>query len=169
MSGVPRFLLGGLTAKGQLAALAVGAVVLVSAGAAGWDRMPVIGPHAKISGLRADVKREQDLVAKRTGEREAWKAADKACEDQRIRERDQRGTAVGKAEDDKTGARSDAFDQGYAAGRVAGRRQCGATNATDPLSGSKPPGPSAGPVGVRNDLSDSWNAGAYVPPGALPR
>lgn len=150
----------------RVAIAVAGVAVIAGAGAAAWDRTPIIGPHAKIVALRQEVQDQKDLVTRVSLERDGWKNARNACEDQRKVERDQRSDAINKAEDDKTGARSDAFDQGYSAGRAVGRKQCGANREDLPKTAG--PGPAAGVGGVR-DLSEDWNAAAYRPAGALPR
>lgn len=141
----------GLALRAGLAVLAIGATM--AAGAAAWDRTPIIGPHAKITALRAE-------VYQRTGEREAWKTRATSCERQAVQARDHAAGEIPRAEDDKATSAGDAFNQGYTAGRLIGRRLCGANNgqvSTDPGGG---PGGLAG--GVR-DLSEGWNAGNYVP------
>lgn len=142
----------------KVAGVALAGAALMAAGAAVWDQTPAIGPHAKIVALRAE-------VYQRIGEREAWKTRAGSCETAARQARDHTADEIPKAEDNKAASSGAAFDQGYAAGRLIGRRLCGATNAQG--SNGAAGGTVADPGGVR-DLSESWNASNYVP-GALPR
>lgn len=143
-----------------------GAVLMV-AGAAAWDRMPVVGPHAKITGLRAEVSKVNEELWRRTGEREAWKARAGNCEAKRREDRDRQAGNVTAGEQDKSNASSAAFDSGYAAGRAVGRKQC------EVKTDASQPNPSGGPVPVPGRVSDdgvgAWNASRYQPGAALPR
>lgn len=151
----------------KLALIAGSGAALMTAGAAAWDRMPVVGPHAKITGLRAELATTNKTLWQRTGEREAWKARAGNCEDARRKERDLQAGNVTTGEADKSNASSAAFDSGYAAGRAVGRKQC------EVKTDASQPNPSGGPVPVPGRVSDddvaAWNASRYQPGAALPR
>lgn len=149
-------------------AIVVGSgAALMVAGAAAWDRMPIVGPHAKIIGLRGEVATVNKDLWTRTGEREAWRARAGKCEAFRVADRDRQAGNVTTGETDKTNASSAAFDSGYAAGRAVGRKQC------EVKTDASQPNPSGGPVpvpgGLSNDGVAAWNAGGYKPAAALPR
>lgn len=75
--------------------------------------------------------------------------------------------AVDRCSSDQATTAAQAFNNGYAAGRVAGRKTCGASNANPSPGGGVP----AGPVSVRQSsetLAEHWADRAYKPPGALP-
>ena len=100
-------------------------------------------------------------LAAMTADRDGWKAANGRCEAKRTEEAAEASKAVSAASSVRQAASAGAFDQGYAAGRVAGRKSCGASNAK---SGDDPGHP--GPGGVRDqDGTAAWNAGAYRPGG----
>lgn len=140
-------------------------VALMTAGAAAWDRMPIVGPHAKIVGLRAELKAVNETLAVRTGEREGWRKRAGNCEAVRLQARNDRAQQIPVQETETSNAERAAFDRGYAAGRAVGRKQCEVkANANDPLPA---PGPVAGRVS--DGGVSAWNADRYQPNDPLPR
>lgn len=100
------------------------------------------------------------IVNPKTG----WQAAYARLQALRSAEAQASAESMNRAAEAKASASSDAFNQGYAAGRVAGRKTCGAPNATPaPVGVSRP-------VGVRDpsdDFAGAWAHGSYRPAGSV--
>lgn len=102
-------------------------------------------------------------------DRDAWTKADKACEAKRVDENQQTTALIDFASLERDKNSSEAFDNGYAAGKVSGRKSCGAINATSPSSPGLVPQPGGMRDGSGQDLSDLFHhrpdsAGGSVPP-----
>lgn len=109
-----------------------------------------------------DVRQARDDWKKN---RDGWKDyATKVLEPEIVACRDAAGTRVETDSAARETASSRAFDNGFAAGRAAGRRSCGATDATPDPAGL------SGAGGVQHDgetLAGRWSQRAYQPPGDL--
>lgn len=97
--------------------------------------------------------------------RDGWKAYAGRLEEERGGENKSATAEVTTCSDAAATTASRAFDNGYAAGRVAGRKTCGAPDANSPATGL----PGAGVVQPSGQtLAGDWTERAYRPAGALP-
>lgn len=153
---------------GAAAALVVGA-----AGAEIYEHklditVPLVG--WKIQGLGPKLETTRAALVQKTADYDALKANRQLWVDAQKKDleliltlRKNGDEAVNRASAAVTSAQGDAFNKGYAAGRVVGRNSCGATDA-NPI-----PGPGGQPAadGVRgDDLAAIWSAKAYRPAAA---
>lgn len=98
----------------------------------------------------------RDAITGPTG----WRAAYNRLEAVREAEAKKAAALLAQASAQRAALTSDAFDQGYAAGRAVGRKSSGAPNAMPIPSPARPAG------GVRDasdDFAASWSRGAYRP------
>jgi len=153
------------------AATLIGLVLaLLAMGAAGaeWiERRAPWGLAAQRDRLAASIngpKGYRAQVAGLTAARDGWMAANGRCEAARAQANAQASAAIGAASAARGKAASAAFDQGYAAGRVAGRKSCGGTgNETIP---DHPGGDGAAAGRLRDsggDFAAGWAAAANGP------
>lgn len=159
---------------------AIGAAVVFGAGFAAAEvyehKVPWgLGPKRDAQAARADgYLREinkvpggwRDLLQRMTDDRDGWREAEKRCGRLRIKERDARADAIATAGDEKAAAASGGFEQGYAAGRAVGLKQCGGARAQTDRSR-----PSGGPAGGvpdnETDFGAAFNRRAYSPGGPV--
>ncbi|WP_269715706.1 hypothetical protein [Caulobacter sp. NIBR2454] len=168
-------LLAAKTVAKPLAALGVTAGLMAAAfaGGVGYEHrgpqgfpLGILGQSLKVQrdNLAGQLADARIAVRDMTSDRDAWKRSTDDCERRRAEEAGQAAQDITAAAQARSSATAGAFDQGYAAGRLAGRKSCGGPNA------SSDPGRVSGPGGVRDDEAARklWNNGAYVPEGALP-
>ncbi|MBU0801688.1 MAG: hypothetical protein KKA05_11900 [Alphaproteobacteria bacterium] len=137
-------------------------------GPQGWP-LSMAGKGLKVQRdeARADRDRINRNLAVMTGTKDAWKKAQQDCEAQRRAENQRAADEVSSKSDRRTAGESRAFDNGFAAGRAAGRKSCGAPNA--PSTPVPDPRPKPGPGSVRQDQQAGpdpvFGSGAYRPGG----
>jgi len=165
---------------GKFLAPFAGAIALIAAGVAAaevWEHQAnfkVLFVHVEGLGPQRDAQ-HQLAVTNATNwramkaDRDAWSAAWKALQLARDTEAVKASQAVSAASAAKTEASSDAFDNGYAAGRAVGHNSCGATNAkaTPGASGAASTSQSGGVWDAGTDFRAQWQHGAYVPAGGV--
>lgn len=123
------------------------------------------GLEARRLGLLKELGEWRDASDAWQKNRDGWYNYAKRLEAARTERNDDAADDVGRCTAAQGALTKQAFDNGYFAGRVAGRKSCGATNATpDPAGmpgdrGLQPDGPT---------LSRDWAGRAYQAPGALP-
>lgn len=98
--------------------------------------------------------------------RDGWEAYAKRLEADGGEQNAAATTDVSACSQAATTSASRAFDNGYAAGRVAGRKTCGAPNANPPAAAGLPGPGVVQPSG--QTLAGDWANRAYVPAGSLP-
>lgn len=158
----------------KIAAALGGAAVLIALGAGlaiAWEHKAPWGLEAKRAALAHSIDNPENgfrvQLRSMTASRNDWKAAEGRCAAARRKENAEAAQAVTTASDDRARANGSAFNQGYAAGRVAGLQTCGANRENpNPL-----PGPAPAADGVRdggNDLAAAFGQGAYRPGSPLP-
>lgn len=146
----------------------VGAAVLMALGAAAWDRMPLIGPHARIERLKATAYDLSGQVTWWKGYAANREEARSNCEKARRDDLTHSSTNINETAVRASGAAKSAFDAGYAAGKITGRQACtpgNPANAPSPAdTGFVPAAP-----GVPNDqdLARDFNRSIYKPGGAV--
>lgn len=163
------FFLPGRQAKIAGAVLSVALPLAGGAALAeGHEHLAPWGLAARVRALASAIDGPSGLKARlkvMTGDRDAWRRADQDCEAQRRVESGRAAGGVTAASETKARASSDAFDQGYAAGRVAGRKTCGGSNAT-----TSPDTGRSSADGLRDDgpdFADAWRRGADAARGDL--
>lgn len=179
--------IGALVAKPALALGAFAAVAVIGFGAGvGWEhrgevKIPVVGfllgKSLKVQRDNAqEAARQMELHPKwgRNAWRDAqirtaavalqWADAKRQCEVKRRQERDARAADISNASGRTDRASSSAFNNGYAVGKRAGARQCGATpNAPTPANRPDGRGPVPDPVGRNVPDDPGWAGSPYVP------
>lgn len=147
---------------GLLAPLAPYAAIAL-AGAVAWHCAPILGPAATMARINAEKADWKAAAEDWQYTAETWQAATARCEGARDAEHDKAAKAVEQASEQRAVAVSSAFDQGWAAGRAVGRRQCGVTNNAQVLAPIPDDGSSPGSLRDGADLSEAFGRGAYRP------
>lgn len=126
------------------------------------------GMKAQRDDLLADLGETRQAADSWKNNRDGWVTyAEKVLEPEVVACRDAAASRVNAASDERAAAASRAFDNGFAAGRTAGRRSCGAPDATpDPAGAGQPVPGGVQPSG--QTLAGRWADGAYRPAGDLP-
>lgn len=130
------------------------------AGAEVYEHKAPWGLGPKRDALYADVHGPKGYLAQIQGwkdNRQGWVDAYGRCEAARAHENGLAGLNVTIESALRDQAASDAFDQGYAAGKAVGRKQAGAADAKTPDPGAAA-GPHPGADSVR-DPTDDFSAG----------
>lgn len=142
----------------------VGAAVIMAFGAAAWDRMPIIGPHARIERLKAKTYDLSGQVTWWKGYAANREQARANCESARADETGHSASNINDAAQRSSNSARSAFDSGYLAGKVAGRAQCTkGTPANEPTGPDTGFSPASDSVPIDKDLAVGFNAGLYRP------
>lgn len=147
------------------------AAVLIGFGAGvAWEHRGVQTFPLSLTGDSLRVQRDEALsdVAHWKGQAsgwnaayEAWRAANGRCEAARAKEALKASEAVTAASERRIGAQSDAFNNGYSAGRVAGRKTCGVPDAKPDPHPARPAVGGVQPAGQADPIFGG--DGAYRP------
>lgn len=162
-------------AKLQIAALASALCLALGFGAGvAWEHRGKLPFPFSLAGdgLATRLEVQSRLALENRLSADSWRNRAEACDRARQAETQSQAQQIGRASADADGRGAAAFNNGYAAGRVAGARSCRGTNATESIAAGGAPGAAPGvrldPGGVLDDFAASFNAGAYRAGADLP-